>query len=494
MAAAGSEEWIDVSEAQDGGVKKKIVKAASDDAKGPPPSGYVVTAHYTGTLKSDGSKFDSSVDRGKPFTFTIGEGQVIKGWDEGFASMKVGEKATLEIQPSYGYGESGSPPKIPGGAVLMFDVELLDFEEKTKELWEMTDEERIEMANKLKAEGTELFQKKDFESAAAKYEKAAMYSTGEGISGNDVPESERPLYVSCFSNAAMCYIKTKNYPEAVHAVNKVLEIDAEASSNIKALYRRGLSRLHMGLLVEAKTDLMLAYNLDNSNKDVRKALASLKQAVADNKKKEKEAFGGFFSKVDIYEDKKGALIPNAKGDNPHVFFDIQQGEEKLGRIVMQIYKDVTPKTAENFRALCTGEKGTPDKPLSYKGCAFHRVIKSFMIQGGDFTAGDGTGGMSIYGEKFADENFALKHTKPGLLSMANSGPGTNGSQFFITTVSTPHLDGKHVVFGEVVEGMEVVKTIEQTSTGENDKPLVDVIIADSGELPADYKPSTVSES
>jgi peptidylprolyl isomerase len=374
--------WIDVSIAQDGGVKKKILQSAPEFADGPPPAGTEVTAHYTGTLKSDNSKFDSSVDRGKPFKFTLGKGQVIKGWDEGFASMKVGEKAILEITSEYGYGKSGSPPKIPGDATLLFEVELLGFQEKEKQRWEMSTEERLEQANKRKAEGTELFQQKKFAEASRKYEDAAEYAADEGSSGNDISEEERPLYVSCKSNAAMCYVKTKDWSGAVSACNAVLQVDTEAK-NIKALYRRGLARIHMGLLKEAKVDLMAAYEVDPQNKDVRKALAQLKESVAASKEKEKAAFGGFLGKVDIYNDKKGVLIPNAKGDNPHVFFDIKQGDEDLGRIVMQLYKDITPKTAENFRLLCTGEKGMGKmgKPLHYKGCTFHRVIKDFMLQG-----------------------------------------------------------------------------------------------------------------
>ncbi|KAL5982391.1 hypothetical protein ACLOJK_016462 [Asimina triloba] len=239
--------------------------------------------------------------------------------------------------------------------------------------------------------------------------------------------------------------------------------------------------------------------------------------------------------------------------NPRCFLDVSIGGELEGRIVVELYSDIVPRTADNFRALCTGEKGIGPNtgvPLHYKrmvqiffglkrrgskiadpqrrqrvkrsgsgsdglfntlppgplgmqpsgfcpwvcncllfnnppvdGVHFHRVIKGFMIQGGDISAGDGTGGESIYGSNFDDENFELKHERKGMLSMANGGPNTNGSQFFITTTRTPHLDGKHVVFGKVIKGMGVVRAIEHVATGANDVPTVELVVADCGELP-----------
>jgi peptidylprolyl isomerase len=171
-----------------------------------------------------------------------------------------------------------------------------------------------------------------------------------------------------------------------------------------------------------------------------------------------------------------------------VYFDLEilknGSVEKAGRVEFGLFGDVVPRTVENFRALCTGEKSTAKEKLGFAGSSFHRIIPNFMIQGGDFTNHNGTGGKSIYGVRFEDENFVLKHTRAGLLSMANAGKNTNGSQFFVTTAKTAWLDGKHVVFGKVTKNYELVKAIEAVGTqGGAPQAGYKVVVKASGELP-----------
>ncbi|OII77842.1 peptidyl-prolyl cis-trans cyclophilin-type family protein [Cryptosporidium andersoni] len=169
--------------------------------------------------------------------------------------------------------------------------------------------------------------------------------------------------------------------------------------------------------------------------------------------------------------------------NTYVYFDIAIGGAPAGRIIFELFFDITPMTAENFRALCTGERGIGESGINlhYKGNKFHRIIPEFMCQGGDITAGDGTGGESIYGKPFEDENFTLKHNSAGLLSMANTGPNTNSSQFFITTIPCPWLDGKHVIFGKVVSGIDVIASMERFGSSSG-KTSVSIVISDCGEV------------
>lgn len=334
-------------------------------------TGYEVNAHYVGTL-DDGSVFDSSRSRGQPFKFILGQGQVIKGWDVGFASMKKGETALLRCRSDYAYGKNGSPPKIPADATLTFEVELLSFQPKKKESWEYTDEEREIEANKLKDEGTEWFKQKSFDEAIKSYEEAAQLI--ESLS------SLSQIWISCKLNASQSAINLGSFTDAVKFASEALSKD---STNIKALYRRGLSRNHLGLYEEALEDLNMALTLDSENKPVKNEILKAKKHIADAKKKEKSIYGNLFSKMSVYDDKELPVVPGLSKNNPKVFFDIEIGGESIGRLVMLLYADTVPKTVANFMALCAGDKGNAStgQPLYYKGSTFHRVIKDFMIQG-----------------------------------------------------------------------------------------------------------------
>ena len=349
----------------------------------------------------------------------------------------------------------------------------------------------------LKANGNGWFKKGDLARAKRRYEAAVYFGEYEDCCKDDVPAIR--------GNLAMVAISSKDWHGAVASCDKVIAADA---SNVKAWYRRGVACGELKDFDKSVAALKMAIELDPKSAAARKALKDVAAKRKAAKAAEKATYGGMFAKLsgfasenrpktaDDDERRRDAAFDDDEDDweeppNPvapivhatgltRCFFDISIGGEKAGTITFELFDDTVPKTANNFLSLCLGDN---DKKLTYKGCAFHRIIKGFMCQGGDMTKGDGTGGESVYGGKFDDEAFVDNHDAPGLLSMANAGKNTNGSQFFITTVKTPHLDGKHVVFGRVVSGMDVVAKLEDVAVDDASKPKKPCVIDDCGELP-----------
>jgi len=274
----------------DGGVLKTVDKAG-DASSGHPPAGSKVRVHYVGTLM-DGSKFDSSRDRPGFFEFTIGEGQVIKGWDAGVATMVKGEVATLVCRSDYAYGAHGSPPKIPGGATLKFEVELFGWKEQRKEKWKMSNTERVDTAIEYKEKGTKAFKAGQFEEAREWYHDAADLLCGRVDSGAaddfEAPDGRgdevKALLTSCQLNEAQMCIKLQVWFAVVEVCSEVLGREPE---NVKALFRRGTALAKESDFAEAKADLAAAAKLDPKSKEIRAAYAEAKEAADAAKAKDK---------------------------------------------------------------------------------------------------------------------------------------------------------------------------------------------------------------
>jgi peptidylprolyl isomerase len=457
---------------EDGGVKKHITREGEGDA---PPQGYEVEVHYEGKLQN-GTIFDSSKSR-NTFKFVLGEGSVIQGWEIAVASMKKGEIAEVVLAYNYAYGERGMGDKIPPKSTLIFEIELINFNEKVKSKFELDLPEKIANAKKLKEEGVQLFGQKSFADAVNKFEEG--YSYLEKTSSKELTQEAKDLALSLLLNMSNCYNNLKQFDQTKKRIKEALNF----KENAKSYYYRGVAHANLEEFTNAEEDYNKLTSLVSVDDPGVKFLRSLiDEKRKEQQKKEKSMFKSFF-KTPVYDDKpvieKPKDVPeNPNPENPVVYMDLSIANSEPRRIEFELFKDKVPKTAENFRALCTGEQND----LHYKNSIFHRIIKGFMMQGGDFENANGTGGKSIYGAKFDDENFYYKHTREGLLSMANSGQNTNGSQFFITFKETPWLDGKHVVFGRVTKGMDLVKEVENISTDGQEKPTIEVKVVDCGQL------------
>ncbi|CDJ53046.1 peptidyl-prolyl isomerase, putative [Eimeria brunetti] len=338
--------------------------------------------------------------------------------------MSVGEKSMLTIQPSYGYGEAGAGASIPPNATLKFEVELLSFRPKPKARWAMSVEEKVQAALDEKEKGNNLFKKKNITEAAAAYREGLCFLDHSDQWSDQQQIQKNSVEVSLRLNLSNCYLKTGEFAQAIDEASAALKLDEG-----------------VGVL-----------GLDPRNAEIRNELKKCKEKLEEVRKKEKSTFGAIFTKGALYDEKAGVRNLDRC---PRVYMDIRVGDKPGDK------------------------KGSEGLPLTFKNNTFHRIIKGFMMQGGDI---NGKGGESIYGPQFKDEGFQDKHMHRGQLSMANAGPNTNSSQFFITFGPTPHLDGKHVVFGEVVEGLELLDDAEAVPTDSSDKPEVPVVIEDCGAL------------
>lgn len=457
---------------EDGGVTKVILEAPTGEES--PIDGQEVDVTYLGTLEN-GEEFDKNVDEDDPFQFFVGSDNIIKGWSVALLSMKKGEKSRFTIKADYAYGEAGSPPKIPGGATLIFEIKLIDFRDKQPSKWDYAPEERVPLAEGFKQEGNAAFKAGNLEEAVEHYLKAIDYI--------DIVRSVQinTLFLSLHLNMSLIRFKQGDFKEAWSFAQKAVEKEP----TVKGYFRLGNALVAQSEFKLAVDAFKKGLEIEPTSKPIKKALFEARKEVKRLNNQQKNMFQQFFSNNEMYDplqEKPTAEYHNEA--NPIAYFDIGVGEEAPQRLEIELFESVVPKTVANFKALCTGEKGEASfgKPLHYKGSQFHRLIKEFMIQGGDIENANGTGGESIYGNKFEDENFTCSHLDRGFLAMANSGPNTNGSQFYITFKATEWLDGKHVVFGKVVKNLELLDTIEALPTGENDLPEQEIVIVDCGIL------------
>lgn len=489
----------------DGRLLKRVVATGAGDA--PRPGGTVAVRYETrvvreagdaigkvGELGEVGELIDSSGD--VLFDFTLGSEDVLEAWNLAIPTMKPNERSVFLAHPSLTYGEDGAGDDIPPGALLEFTIHLFPAKvettapnvdetvgkslgagklQKSKESVQM---QRLRRATEAKERGNQLTRNGEFHAARKAYKEALMLlkpieSDCEVDVTQQMFEEMHQLRLSCFLNLSQCDLKVEEYPKAIDSATSALELD---SGNCKALYRRGVAQLRQGAVEEAKVDLLKAFQAD-PNAEIRARLEECREKLAASAQWHKNAFGGIFHKApeQLARDRDLSVLPQ-------VWLEIQIGNGPIYRLNIALYSDTVPRTAENFRCLCTGERaGTKGLPLSFRRSVVHKVIPRSLVEGGDITKFNGTGGESIYGPTFSDEGFQDLHHKRGLLSMVNRGPNSNSSKFMVTLRSLPEFDGKNVVFGEVLSGLDALDAMEAVDTEYPDWPKTQIMVVACGD-------------
>jgi len=479
-----------------GGIVKTILRPGNS-VSGRPPTDALVKIHYTGWLM-DGTRFDSSRDRfGQPL-FKLGAGMERPVLEEGVKTMNRGELAEFVCTAQYAYGTKGwsggsGGASVPPRATIRWEVELFGWSGFTGDQSKMSDAEMMDQAYHLKAQGTQYFKMSLWEEAAERYHEAAQiidhprFNVLEQLPTGWAKEAQK-LLLSCQLNEAQCELKREEWNSAIALCEKVIERPSLLTKGqlVKAHYRRHQARFAKQEYDEALEDLNRALEVDPGNSEVSIALTGVRWARKMANRAQIAEFSGMFTtkgakSTELYKEEMG--IPPWLGPLPTAWLDVSVDGRVLGRIVIELNARQAPRTCENFRCLCTGERGNgklSSRPLHYRGVCFHRIIRGFMVQTGDIVSNDGMGGESIFGGQFDDEYLDGKHDEPGVVAMANAGKNMNGSQFFITTVAAAHLDKGHVAFGRVVSGMDVVRKVERLPVNSRDMPRQSVLIDDCG--------------
>ena len=471
--------FVDITE--DGGIKKKIIEVGHGE---PPSEGKTVFIYFKS--KYQDKIFDQSKED-EPFSFTLGENKVIKGWEIALKSMKIGEKAEFIMNPEYTYGDKQVFEWIPANSILNYEIKLIGVHSHNTEncLDNLTYEEKLQWGKLLKKEGVDKFKANDIMGAKECFIKALSFLKKMDPEKEEEKEGVE-LYLTLLSNICNCYNKEKEY----NSVIDIASIGLKIKPLPKLLSFRAIAYAYTEEFDDAKADIENLENiLKGSNEaeynDIAGAIEYVNSIIEERKKiyieKNNKYSRAIFRQYLYYNKqlKNRPLIPPIEPNpkNPIVFFDIKIGENEAKKIEIELFKDIVPITAENFLALCLGTH----EGMTYKGTSLNKVIKSFVIGGGELENYTGKE-KCVYGQYFDDENYIYGHCRRGLLTMDNDGKNTNNSKFLITLKYIPWFDGKHVVFGQIIKGLDVLKEIENLETDNDDKPFVKVIIENCGEI------------
>jgi len=442
---------------------KVIIKAGNGLS---PLRGQEVTVHYSLKGLPKEEVIDSSLERNSPLKFVLGEQETIPILDTAVLGMAIGEKAIFKLH------KEDLSIRIPKDYTeLLLEIELLASENKVRPLEDITTEEKVKLAEEAKGKGNGHFKQKQYKEACV------CYKEGLGYLDSIMDRKKRAEFFTLWSslqlNLCVCLNSLGQWKESKKGCDRVLKRNRD---HPKARYLRGVAEKNMSMFDEALEDFKASLSQNPTDERLKYEIESVKELKKQAEMKAKKSLEKLFTKESLYSEKESLLlkVPEYDPKNPKVFMEIQIKEDKK-RIMIELYEKVAPKIVENFKCLCTGEN---NEKLSYRGCKFNKLVKGFMLEGGDIEKGDGTGSKSIYGEKFSDEMKWMDHSVPGLLSTGLD--KLYDSKFFILFKPASWLNKKHTVFGRIIKGLDILKDLNEIEVDDKNVPKEEIVIVDCG--------------